>query len=147
MGAQFGAMHGPERILQTRDGGYIFASGWGTDEFGINDWVYRPWIQKLDANGDTLWVGFRWIRNAHYELCNRYFEQNEGNLIACGQELIPNWDTPSSIVRHKKQGFDMKLDPAETRFGNIITITSEASNPRCIALIFIAYNLLLMVAM
>jgi hypothetical protein len=51
---------GPERILQTRDGGYIFASGWGTDDFGINDWIYRPWIQKLDAQGDSLYgVGFR----------------------------------------------------------------------------------------
>jgi hypothetical protein len=121
---------GPQRILQTRDGGYIFASGWGTEEFGINDWIYRPWIQKIDANGDTLWAWFSVDQDtaAFSDYVTDIYEDNQGNLIACGQELIPNWDT-SSIVRHKWEGFVMKLDPAGNEIWKHHYYHPEASNP------------------
>jgi hypothetical protein len=121
---------GPQRILQTRDGGYVFASGWGTEEFGINDWIYRPWIQKIDANGDTLWAWFSVDQDtaAFSDYVTDIYEDNQGNLIACGQELIPNWDT-SSIVRHKWEGFVMKLDPAGNEIWKHHYYHPEASNP------------------
>jgi hypothetical protein len=99
----------PERILQTRDGGYIFASGWGTDDFGINDWVYRPWIQKLDAQGDSLWS---WFSNTNaYEGYESYItdiiQQNDGSFIAVGQE--PTVNPIDSSLQYKKQGMILKL--------------------------------------
>jgi hypothetical protein len=100
---------GPQRILQTRDGGYIFASGWGTDDFGINDWVYRPWIQKLDAQGDSLWS---WFSNTNaYEGYESYItdiiQQNDGSFIAVGQE--PTVNPIDSSLQYKKQGMILKL--------------------------------------
>jgi hypothetical protein len=99
----------PERILQTRDGGYIFASGWGTDDFGINDWVYRPWIQKLDAQGDSLWS---WFSNTNaYEGFDSYItdiiQQDDGSFIAVGQE--PTVNPIDSSLQYKEQGMILKL--------------------------------------
>jgi hypothetical protein len=119
----------PERIIQTRDGGYAFGGGWGELPNGSIGSYYVPWIQKLDSNGDSLWAWFSVDQDtaAFNDFVTDIHEDDQGNLIACGQELIPNWDT-SSIVQHKWEGFVMKLDSFGTELWKHHYFHPEASN-------------------
>jgi hypothetical protein len=119
----------PQRIIQTNDGGYVFGSAYGTNDFTPGASRFVPWIQKLDAQGDSLWSwkSTTQVVDGIEDFINDIIELEDGSLVACGQERIIN--PIDSLLPYKGHGMLLKFSADGDSIWQHHYYHPEASNP------------------
>ena len=82
------------KVITTQEGGYAFVGGVGVKQY-VHDADFLPWIVKLNAIGDTLWTRTIYGNgpSGYFTKYKDLIELQDGSLVTCGQQIIPNPDT------------------------------------------------------
>ncbi len=92
-------------IMNTQDGGYAFVGGRGVHKYTGPD-VIRPWLVKIDNQGNLLWSRMHKEGDATHAFSEYQdlVELPNGDIVVCGTHVRPNLDTVNFKDKYSSMG-------------------------------------------
>ncbi len=93
---------GLNHLIRTKDGNLAFCGkGAGIQVFaanGFSDFYWRPWIEKIDTTGKTIWSRAIWSypTNRESSAYSKLVELPNGDIVACGM-ITSGFDSTEDI--------------------------------------------------